>query len=221
MVYILHVDTSADISTVMISADGRQVTTQTNTTVRDHASAINNMISAALANAAITMSQVSAIAVCSGPGSYTGLRIAMATAKGICYAMDIPLLLQDRLSLLNLAAIKQYPDAANYASILVARDKEYFIGIHSDKFASVVPPKHILETEMIDMLQGLDNLHITTNVLEEAIYQLKVKIHSMNNNVILDMATWAQYAYEQFDRNENVNIATATPLYLKHVYTHK
>ncbi|GAA4459378.1 tRNA (adenosine(37)-N6)-threonylcarbamoyltransferase complex dimerization subunit type 1 TsaB [Nemorincola caseinilytica] len=205
----------------MVCADGKPVCTETNSTLRDHATAINNMISAALASAGIAMAQLAAIAVCSGPGSYTGLRIAMATAKGICYAMDIPLLLQDRLSLLALAAIQQHPTAGYIASILVARDKEYFISIHDNKFDTILAPVHMMEEDMAEMLQNRENLHITTNAAEELFFKLKVKFCSFGQNIILDNGAWAEYAYEQYDRNGNVNIANAIPLYLKSVYTHK
>ena len=92
MKYILHIDTSTDIGTIALSGDGRILSYLRTTETRNHAGVINNMIERVISDMKITLEQLSAISVCAGPGSYTGLRIGVATAKGLCYALNKPLI---------------------------------------------------------------------------------------------------------------------------------
>src|ERR1019366_2430074 len=107
MHYLLHIDTSTDTGAVAIGGDGNLLAYRANTETRNHATTINNMINDVLAEVKISLEDLSCIVVCAGPGSYTGLRIGLATAKGLCYALDKPLMLDNRLTLLAYQAYRQ------------------------------------------------------------------------------------------------------------------
>lgn len=222
MDYILHIDTSTDIGTVAVSGNGNLLTQVVNEEIRNHAGTINNMIAGALKNVNISIAHLSAIAVCAGPGSYTGLRIAMATAKGLCYAAGLPLILNDRLSLLAYTAIKKNKNTPRHiATILTAREKEYFIGIYNNEYSCDVAPIHVSEQELASILHGKENLYIITDVREELFYQLKVSFSGMGANIKLDANAWAELTYLQYNRHDFADLAASVPLYLKQVYTHK
>jgi tRNA threonylcarbamoyladenosine biosynthesis protein TsaB len=74
----------------------------------------------------ISKSELSAVSVSGGPGSYTGLRIGVATAKGICHALDIPLISVDTLTILAIQAQINYPGKDAYVSMLDARRMEVY-----------------------------------------------------------------------------------------------
>lgn len=222
MKYLLHIDTATDTSAVAIAGDGVILASRINTEMRNHASTINNMIDDVLAAANCSLGDISAIVVCGGPGSYTGLRIGMATAKGLCYALDIPLLSHNRLTMLayQLWASRQVK-TAQYVSLIIARDKEYFVGIYDEQFNCIIQPRHILEPELPQIIPATTGTQFITNAHEDVLYALNISDIHINSDVTNQLSFWAQYAFQQFNTNVSENIATAEPFYLKQVYTHK
>ncbi|WP_028297416.1 tRNA (adenosine(37)-N6)-threonylcarbamoyltransferase complex dimerization subunit type 1 TsaB [Olivibacter sitiensis] len=97
---ILHIETATQVCSVALSDHGQLVSVKEINEVNAHASHLTLLIQDLLKDANISLRHLAAIAVSKGPGSYTGLRIGVATAKGLCYGADIPLLSVDSLSLL-------------------------------------------------------------------------------------------------------------------------
>jgi tRNA threonylcarbamoyladenosine biosynthesis protein TsaB len=220
MKYLLHIDTSVDTGTVAISGDGMLLATVINEATRNHAGSINIMINEVLAKAAISLNELSAIVVCAGPGSYTGLRIGMATAKGLCYAMDVPLIVSSRLTLLAYCAWKKHSACSQYVSLLLAREKEYFIGIYDKDFNCLLAPQHITEEQLNYLIEKKQNTHIVTDVAENVIANFINTSFYTDNNIKIDPDLWASYAFAQYKCNDIVNLSGAQPFYLKQVYTH-
>jgi tRNA threonylcarbamoyladenosine biosynthesis protein TsaB len=126
MKYILHIDTSGESGRVGLSADGILLSWKYNDEPRNHAASVNLMIEQLISDAEISLRDLASVAVCGGPGSYTGLRIGLSVAKGLCYALDIPLMQHSRLLLLCYQQQNIHSDKFTfYASVLKARDKEY------------------------------------------------------------------------------------------------
>lgn len=221
MDYLLHIDTSTNIGMVAIGANGIVQALRINEESRNHAGTLNVMINDVLAEVDITLNQLSAIVVCAGPGSYTGLRIGMAAAKGFCYVLDKPLLLDDRLTLM---AYKEFNPALNftqYISLIAAREKEYFISIYDSNFGVELPPQHVFQEQLTELLGNEKNKYIITDVAENEFYDLKVNNFKVDNNIKIDVKSWMFYAYEKYKCNDIVNLSLAEPFYLKQVYTHK
>ena len=222
MKYLLHIDTSGDTGSVSIASDGKLISTKINAESRNHASAINLMIDEVLADAGITMDQLSAIAVCAGPGSYTGLRIGVATAKGLCYALNIPLLMDNKLTLLANQAFKKYGDKYNlYVPVLLAREKEYFIGSFDNVFNNIKEPKHIMEVELGEYFNATAAICIISECLDPEVASKYAENIYVEDSVNVDIKEWVSYTFEQYKCNNIVNLSTAEPFYLKQVYTHK
>jgi len=221
MEYILHIDTSGDVGTVTISEKGTLKTLVVSKETRNHAASINTMINEVILDSGIAFTDIKAVAVCSGPGSYTGLRIAMATAKGICYANNLPLIVDDRLSLLAGAYIDHLNIGKNehVAGILLARENEYFLVIRNGQHMNVVGPKHIEVAEMQELLRESESLHIITDVEREEFYKLSVSFLSFQEDILIDFNYWAKIAWNKLECHEYVDLMTASPLYLKQVFT--
>ncbi len=94
---ILLIDTSQQYGTVAIAREGKILQSENNDIAKEHASWLHPAIGRILAKEKITLRDLKAVAVVAGPGSYTGLRVAMAAAKGFCYALKIPLITQSTL----------------------------------------------------------------------------------------------------------------------------
>src|ERR687889_406427 len=92
MALILSIETSTSVCSVALHTDGELLANLELHQEYAHASKLAVLIKEALKCASTGLEKVSAVAVSSGPGSYTGLRIGTSLAKGLCYALDIPLL---------------------------------------------------------------------------------------------------------------------------------
>lgn len=220
MNYLLHIDTSTDTGAVAVGGDGALIAVRTNTESRNHAATLNVMINDVLADAKISLHDLSGIVVCAGPGSYTGLRIGMATAKGLCYALDKPLLLDDRLTLLAYQAYKQHPGAAQYISLLYAREKEYFICTYNDHFAPIISPQHINDERLPEIVKKGVNTAVITNT-PDIINSLDFTNIQIITDIQVNFDLWVFYAFSQLECNDIVNLSNSEPFYLKQVYTHK
>jgi len=92
MAYILHLETATKVCSVSLSKDGVLISIREDLNGQNHASLINSFIESALKDGGIGFKELDAIAVSQGPGSYTGLRIGVSSAKGLCYALGIPMI---------------------------------------------------------------------------------------------------------------------------------
>ncbi len=93
MAYILSIETATTNCSVALSKDGKLLASKEDyNTSYSHAERLHVFIEELLVSAEVSMQELSAIAVSKGPGSYTGLRIGVSAAKGLCYALEIPLI---------------------------------------------------------------------------------------------------------------------------------
>lgn len=223
MHYILHIDTSGEKALVALGGDGVLIDQIVSADTRNHASVLNIYIDELLNKAGIALKELSAIAVCGGPGSYTGLRIGLATAKGLCYTLNKPLMLHNSLLLMALTSIYNDINAYDkYAVIMPARDKEYFFASYNAETKTVIEPHHIGEEELLQEISQLTNVLLTISNISENIFcdfnpSESIRINKINN---IDINAWLKYAFEDFNCNDFVSLSSAEPFYLKQVYTH-
>lgn len=92
MPLILHIETATDVCSVALARDGVLLSLKESSIRNSHASVITQFIDEAIKSANLELNAIDAVAVSKGPGSYTGLRIGVATAKGLCYALDKPMI---------------------------------------------------------------------------------------------------------------------------------
>ncbi|MBX2920673.1 MAG: tRNA (adenosine(37)-N6)-threonylcarbamoyltransferase complex dimerization subunit type 1 TsaB [Chitinophagaceae bacterium] len=126
MAWILHIDTALSRAIVGLSKDGQPVTELFNERQHDHAAFVQPAVQQVLEKAGIALHDLAAVGVTAGPGSYTGLRVGMASAKGICYALDIPLLTASTLEVMAAAAITYVPGYDVYCPMIDARRSEVY-----------------------------------------------------------------------------------------------
>src|SRR5204863_8813100 len=98
----------------------------------------------------LKLSGLDAIAVTAGPGSYTGLRVGMASAKGLCYALDKPLILLSTLEVLTVSALELFPSTVEsvlLCPMIDARRMEVFTAIYQHDLASYLSPRALILDE--------------------------------------------------------------------------
>ncbi|GAB1415023.1 tRNA (adenosine(37)-N6)-threonylcarbamoyltransferase complex dimerization subunit type 1 TsaB [Paludibacter sp.] len=105
---ILHIETSTHVCSVAVSKNNICVFSKIDLKGMNHAALLSVFIQEALDFLKNSDEKLDAVAVSAGPGSYTGLRIGVSTAKGICYGLDIPLISVNTLELMYIAAKEKY-----------------------------------------------------------------------------------------------------------------
>lgn len=207
---LLYIDTSAALATIAISADGRVKAISTHHNAHEQAAVLNTMIRDALDQCGFEMGSIDAINVCAGPGSYTGLRVGLSTAKGIAYAKDIPLLLFNRLDLI---AWEQDQQKA-VAVLLKARAGEYFLATYRAGGEAEKQSQHIFAQDLA-AFAGQDLLFVTDD--DTLSLTGNYKIIDTAHPVNLDK--WILHAEQRFGLGQFDDLAYSEPFYLKAAYT--
>lgn len=152
MPLLLNIDTATEIASVCVSLNGISLALIENEHQREHASFIHAAIAELLKKIGYELNDVEAIAVTSGPGSYTGLRVGMATAKGFCYALSKPLIAINTLEVMTKAAIDTRGKAEKdmlFCPMIDARRMEVFTAVYNADLENIVSPSAIILDEKL------------------------------------------------------------------------
>src|ERR1019366_8444443 len=122
MAIILNIETATTVCSVSLAKDGCLLALQEQNGDYSHSENLTLFIQDVCRQASIALSDIDAIAVSKGPGSYTGLRIGVSTAKGLCYSLNKPLIAINTLQHLALSiSIRDVKDDAFFCPMLDAR----------------------------------------------------------------------------------------------------
>ena len=154
MSLILSIETSTPVGSVALHQDGILLTTSEIHIPQTHASKLAVLIDQVLGNAGVSAKKLDAVAVTSGPGSYTGLRIGTSTAKGLCFALEIPLISVGSLELMAFQVAKQSGEDTLLCPMIDARRMEVYciLANHSLKIIQPIQPVVIDENSFSDYL---------------------------------------------------------------------
>ena len=213
IVYILNIETATKNCSVSVSRSGELVALKELSDEQfNHAEKLHVFISSVLEEAAIGLNDLQAIAVSKGPGSYTGLRIGVSAAKGLCYALNIPLIAVDTLKILAEAITV---DNGFIVPMIDARRMEVF----TQKFNAAKKAISVAEALILtaDSFQEMDQTvhlcgdgalkckEVLTN--DKFVYQDAVVYPSAKEMCVL---AYQKYLAEQFE-----DVAYFEPFYLK------
>lgn len=140
MALILLLETATVSCSVALAEDGEIIAAKELDERNAHASHITLFVQKVLEQGGKTMPELDAVAVSMGPGSYTGLRIGTSTAKGLCYALDIPLIAVNTLQSMagNIASSGEYPGSL-YCPMIDARRMEVYTAVYDEDLREVLP----------------------------------------------------------------------------------
>ena len=138
---IIHIETSTEVCSVALSSDGVVKFQQQNFDGPSHAALLGGYIQEAITFARTNDIPLHAVAVSSGPGSYTGLRIGVSQAKGLCFGMDLPLIAVSTLELLCCTAMFRVDieDGAWICPMIDARRMEVYAAVYDECLNPVMP----------------------------------------------------------------------------------
>lgn len=151
---ILHIEASTEICSVALSQDGHVFFERVNRDDRSHAKTIAPFVEEALQTSDSQGAKINAVALSCGPGSYTSLRIASSTAKGVCYGRDIPLIAIPTTAIMCVPVLfrDDIPEDALLCPMIDARRTEVYatvydraLGVVKETHAEVVTPESFKE----------------------------------------------------------------------------
>jgi tRNA threonylcarbamoyladenosine biosynthesis protein TsaB len=216
MSLILNIDTATETAQVNFAKDGRVLQFLTNTMQKDHAAFVQTAIQQLLSAAPFTLKDIDAVAVTSGPGSYTGLRVGMASAKGICYALNKPLILVNMLEVLA-TSIQQKNDhsALLFCPMIDARRMEVFTAIYDYSLNTKMEPCALILQEN-SFLNYLENNKIISSGSGLAKWKAICTHPNALFSNIYDLApAMAGLSFNYFLQPRFSNLAYSEPNYLK------
>jgi tRNA threonylcarbamoyladenosine biosynthesis protein TsaB len=142
---ILLIDTSQQTAFTALTREGRILVFEENQTAKEHASWLHLAIARILEKAGATIRDLKAVAVVAGPGSYTGLRVGMAAAKGLCFALKIPLITQNTLRVMA-EAMRPVAEkkGAWICPLIDARREEVFTALFNTDMTEIIPAQALI-----------------------------------------------------------------------------
>lgn len=215
-IYILCIETSADLCSVALSANGEEIAISNCTDTKSHAQKILILIEQILNGVNLKLGNLSAIAISAGPGSYTGLRIGYATIKGLCLALDIPLIEINTLFAMASAVILKLPNYDYYIPMLDARRMEVYsmvVNINGEIIEDQKPV--ILDLQTFNNLQNFKVITFGSGSTKFC----PISNHRKSWHNLPDVIPEANYliklSYIQYLRNDFGSINSCEPIYLK------
>jgi tRNA threonylcarbamoyladenosine biosynthesis protein TsaB len=216
-IYILQIESSTKNCSVALSKEGKTIAyKEIAETGYTHAENLHMFIDEVLSISDITYRQLSAVAVSQGPGSYTGLRIGVSAAKGLCFALDIPLIAIDTLEILSKKITIQ---EGLVIPLLDARRMEVYAAIfysHGD----VMMPVHsrIINENAFSEFNEILHLMGDGAIKCEGLLQ-KSNIEYYPDILYPSAREMSSIAYEKFKNKSFENVVYFEPFYLKECYT--
>ncbi len=244
MPLILNIDTATEFASICLSKGNEVLCFKENKEQKNHASFLQPAIQQMMVEAGYTIQNIDAIAVTNGPGSYTGLRVGLASAKGLCFALNKPLITLNTLQVIS-SSITNYElpitnlkttanenietnihrksyivNSTLLCPMIDARRMEVFTALYDSSLNEILPTQAMILTE-----------HSFENELKENIIIFcgngSAKFQSiMNNNNNAQFSTvqysakdMVQLSLDKFNKKDFANLAYSSPFYGKEFYT--
>ncbi len=185
-----------------------------------HAENLHVFIKEVLTKAGITFAQLQAVSVSSGPGSYTGLRIGFSAAKGLAYALQIPLIVVNTLKAITSVAIHKNTKPALYCPMMDARRMEVYTALYTNGLQEIRAPNAlVLSDESITQFTGNTPVYFFGDGMPKAkaLLQALPNAH-FTENIFPGAGAMIGLAYKQFLNKDFADTAYAEPFYLKEFF---
>ncbi|RMB56562.1 tRNA (adenosine(37)-N6)-threonylcarbamoyltransferase complex dimerization subunit type 1 TsaB [Dokdonia sinensis] len=213
--YILCLETATTNCSVALSFGGKQVAIKEDYDVKySHAERLHIYIEEVLAFAKISKNDLSAIAISKGPGSYTGLRIGVSAAKGLCFALDIPLISIPTLDALALQATPSKGDLI--IPMLDARRMEVYSAVYDTSFKQIRKTQaQVLTEESFTSFLNDGVVHFIGNGVEKFAAVCKHANARFISGKLPSAKELCDIAWAKFENQNFEDVAYFEPYYLK------
>lgn len=219
---ILHIETSTNVCSVALSENGTCLFSKSNAEGMNHAALLSVFIAEALEVLKSTDKKLDAVAVSSGPGSYTGLRIGVSTAKGLCYGYGIPLIAVSTLEVLTAQALQLIKDAENalFCPMIDARRMEVYAAFYNAKGEikrEILAD--IIDSDSYSEILANQPVYFFGNGAEKCKSTLTHPNARFIDNLVPLAENMISFGERAFAENNFVDVAYFEPFYLKEFQT--
>ena len=219
MALVLCIDTAMETASVGLCSADEIIGSLISADQKNHAAFVQPAIQKMMQSGSFSFNDLDAVAVVNGPGSYTGLRVGLASAKGISYATGKPLILLNTLEVMAMAAIEQYGDeTALYCPMIDARRNEVFTVVYDFYLHPILAPQpliieensfnNIIEKQKIYFFGSGHNKCKKTLLYENAVF----------SDTVYSLHHISQLAQQYYRKQRFLDIAYAEPFYTKDFY---
>lgn len=213
MAYILNIETATKNCSVSLAKNGKTIQCiEVAEEGYSHAEKLHVFIEKIIKESNINFNDLSAIAVSQGPGSYTGLRIGVSAAKGLCFALDLPLIAIDTLE--TLASQSKITNGW-IIPMIDARRMEVYSAVFNSDFQKIRATEAEIITEE-SFLNYSETLYFVGDCAEKC-----KTVLTKPNFIFLDKILYpsaeemSKISFEKFQKNDFVDVAYFEPYYLK------
>lgn len=216
MAKILNLETATTNCSVSVSVGGEVISLlEENSANYSHAEQLHVFIDKALKNASFSFSDLDAVAVSKGPGSYTGLRIGVSAAKGLCYALNLPLI--------SIATLKSMANQLNLKKdevaipVLDARRMEVYAAVYDNKLKAIRETRaEVIDENSFKEYSEAKKVHVFGSGAEKCAEVLSGHQNFVFLNGIVPSAKeMAKLSFEKYETNDFEDVAYFEPYYLK------
>lgn len=219
MSVILSLDTSTKVCSVALHESGDLIGHQSYHLQKSHSSLLPVIIEELLANCEMTMDHVEAIALAAGPGSYTGLRIGTATAKGLAFTLGIPLIALDTLDSMLDQVVGCFKNETYLCPMIDARRMEVYCKLVTAGGDEIWPTAPVIvEADTFSCCEGRP-LVLFGNGAEKLRSFLEGSDYLFIDNIHPNAAYMGKRAYARFQQRAFEDLAYFEPEYLKEYRT--
>lgn len=221
MAIIINIDTALETAMICISENGKVISHLENNSQKDHAAFLQSAVKKLLENVGMSLHDIDAISVSGGPGSYTGLRVGLSGAKGLCYALAIPLIIISTLEVMALSAIMQTSETGKtlYCPMIDARRMEVFTALYDRGLKQIFVP---------------NALTLQSNIFENFLKEGQIifigngtdKLRSLLTSTNAKFSGWkiipealSEIAEKKFHQSNFSDLSSSEPLYIKDFHT--
>lgn len=218
MSYLVSFDTSQESAQICLGLNGQLIASAINPAQKDHAAWLQPALQLMLKEAGVRLQQLDAVAVVAGPGSYTGLRVGLASAKGLCYALKKPLICLDGLQLMAASFFNQNGSDGLVCPMVDARRMEVFTALYNSSLDTLIRPQAmILEATQFDDWLIQSPVYFIGN----GAGKYKVLLKSTNArfpewSVSSQDIIW--FTQKMYERAAFADLAYSEPMYIKAFY---
>ncbi|SHG65630.1 tRNA (adenosine(37)-N6)-threonylcarbamoyltransferase complex dimerization subunit type 1 TsaB [Flagellimonas flava] len=215
MARILNLETATTNCSVSVSNGGEIVVLKENNAASySHSEQLHIFIREVLEEASLSFSEIDAIAVSKGPGSYTGLRIGVSAAKGLCFALDLPL-----ISIPTLESMAQQVETGPNEIVIPALDArrmEVYAAVFDESRKQIRETKaEIVDGNSFSEFVQFDKIHVVGSGAEKCKDVISHNNFQFHTSVIPSANEMARLAFAKFQKSEFEDVAYFEPYYLK------
>lgn len=227
MALILNIDTATEHASVCLSLDGKVLLEEVSLEQKNHASFLQPAIKKILQDACININQLDAVAVTHGPGSYTGLRVGLSSAKGICYAINKPLITLNTLEVMVESVVTNAQSIIPtnnlrpvlYCPLIDARRMEVFTAIYNQAKQAIIEPTAMILDEESFRTELSNNLIIFSGSGSFKLKNILKNKHAIFTDIAYSAVNMPLLTEKLFASKSFANIAYSEPFYGKEFYS--